>query len=240
MKIAWSGLADEGYWNLIAQYCLPSWEQLPGDKFIIHDSNKINITGAKIIDLETVLDKTCSFLQDPRTVRKSTNFWKKMQSQVWAFRNLKDYDYIILLDTDIEVINFNEEKLYNEIKNFSKSNMLWGCGTSQTDKHDSGFIILNPNCKDTEILINTYENLWNSGKIFDLHRPYDGDAVESLFAEYPRYKIRNTDCERGFHYYDTGFLHYGSKTPKELRKNMTATEIFDDIISIALSKTNTK
>jgi hypothetical protein len=215
-KINWSGLADENYWKYIAQYCVPSWTNLPGEKYIISDSKKINISKINIIDWDKVPNVDAKFLKLTDRL-KPLNFWRKMQSQVWAIRNLTDCNFLVLLDTDIEILDFNEEMFSIEIDNLVNSNLIWATGESNRSGHDSGFIILNmahPQLKD---LTDYYENIWESGNIFKLAKWYDGHAVESMFEKYPSYKIRNRDYGSGLHVYNLGLVHYGSKLPKQLR-----------------------
>jgi hypothetical protein len=216
MNIAWSGLADEKYYDYIAKYCLPSWSKLPGKKYVIHDSNRINIEGIDVINWNIVPKLESTFLKNTKR-KKSINFWRKMQSQVWAARNLTDCDYLVLLDTDIEVLDIDLELLEQELESFKNSNLVWATGRSQSRLHDSGFIILRMNHPDLINLINDYENIWESGGIFNLNKSYDGDAVKSLFDKYPSYKIMNTDYGKGLHIYDVGVVHYGSKIPKAMR-----------------------
>jgi hypothetical protein len=52
------------------------------------------------------------------TNKKQLNFWRKMQSQVWAIQNLTEYDFVFLLDTDVEILDFDQEYFDNVIKNF--------------------------------------------------------------------------------------------------------------------------
>lgn len=220
-KISWSGLADEKYYNYIAQYCLPSWEKLPGDKHIIHDNDAILHPFLNLIKERNILNKSANFLKiKSKTKSKTYNFWRKMQSQVWAFKNLKNCDFLVLLDTDIEVTgNFNIENFNTELTKFNETDFPWATGRSQSRLHDSGFIILKMNNEVTKKLIDHYENIWESGQIYKLAKSYDGHAVESMFEKYPSYKIMNTDYGKGFHVYDLGFVHYGSKLPKSLRIN---------------------
>ena len=121
MNIAWSGLADSEYWEYIAKYCVPSWTKLPGDKYIIHDSDKININGIQIVDWESSYNPNAPYLSMPQSRKyKERNFWRKMQSQVWALRNLRQYDWLFLMDTDVEILNFSQselERIAGEIKN---------------------------------------------------------------------------------------------------------------------------
>lgn len=230
MKIKWSGLADEKYYEYIAKYCLPSWNKLPGEKYIVHDSNKINYDFLNIIKAKKVENYDAPFWAVQKERKKTNNFWRKMQSQVWAVRNIKDCDFLVLLDTDIEVLDFNEEKFNSIMDDFLKTDLIWATGRSQRRGHDSGFIVFNMQHSKLHELIDHYENIWNSGAIFDLKKSYDGHAVESMFDLYPSYKISNTDYGSGFHVYDLGFVHYGSKIPKKIRAESldTGTEIVEE------------
>ena len=226
MKIKWSGLADANYYEYIAKYCLPSWENLPGEKYIVHDKDLITLPFLNIVDEHSVLNLDSPFKQMERERKKTNNFWRKMQSQVWAVRNIKDCDFLILLDTDIEVFDFNFEKLKESIIEFKETNYVWASGMSQRNGHDSGFIIFNMHHPDLNTLIDEYENIWNSGRIYELEKSYDGHAVESMFNKWPSYKLKNIDWGDGFHvYHGEGLVHYGSVIPKQLRSQFVGTGI---------------
>ena len=216
MNIAWSGLADDNYWGHIAQYCVPSWTALPGDKFIVHDAQTVQIPDITVIPWDIVVNDDSNF---PKQCLKTKphGFWRKMQSQVWAVRNLTDYDWLVLLDTDVEIVDFDQIEFERILEEFKDSNLIWATGESQKRKLDAGHIIFNMRHPDLYKLIDTYENIWESGDIFKLERYYDGHAVQSLFDRYPSYKIKNTDHGGGLHTYKIGTVHYGSKIPKALR-----------------------
>jgi hypothetical protein len=216
MKIAFSGLADENYWEYIAKYCVESWKKLPGDKFIVHDSNKIKIKGIDVVQWDSIVNNNAKFLT-LSTNKKQLNFWRKMQSQVWAIQNLTEYDFVFLLDTDVEILDFDQEYFDNVIKNLIESNLVWATGESQLRKEDACHIIINMKHPQLSEFVETYEDIWNSGKIFELARAYDGYVVEYMFTKFPSYKIKNRDYGKGLHVYDLGTVHWGSKEPKALR-----------------------
>jgi hypothetical protein len=231
LSIAWSGLADSKYYHYIAKYCLPSWHQLPGDKFIVHDSNDITDHNFKVIDWEYAYNRDNTFTKKCKRT-KPVNFWRKMQSQIWALKNLRDYDWVILLDTDVEVLNFNLLEFHSILTGIKENKVIWATGESQKKRLDAGHIVVNMKDPRLDQLIYDYENIWESGKIFELFRYYDGNAVESLFEIYPSYKILNTDHGGGLHTYELGTVHYGSKIPKLLRAlyNNTTNFMVDEII----------
>lgn len=218
MKIVWVGLADNNYWNYIAKYCVPSWVNLPGDRYIITDDKDLKINDKfKIIDISNVINKDSKFLKRNEGSRKVHNFWRKMQTQVWAINTMKEYDFVILFDTDIEVFDFNEESFKNTLKELKDKDMVWATGQSQRRGHDSGFIVVNMAHKNVPILFAEYEDIWDSGKINTLPKAYDGDAVETLLEKYPSIKIKNKDYGKGMHVYDLNVVHWGSKEPKAER-----------------------
>jgi hypothetical protein len=215
-KLNWAGLADHIYYEIIAKHCLPSWRILPGKKYVIHDKDSIHIADIEIVEYNKVENKHSKFLLSGPS-KKSWNFWRKMQSQVYAIRNLKKCDFLILLDTDIEVLEFDLKQFEDYLDKLVKSNYVWATGESNRGGHDSGFIVLNMKHPKLRELTDHYENIWESGEIFNLKKWYDGNAVESMFDLYPSLKIKNIDYGQGFHVYDIGFVHYGSKIPKQMR-----------------------
>ena len=215
MNIAWVGLADIKYWEYIAKYCVPSWPALPGDKYIITDDPNFKLDdNFKIVNFDKIKNNESKFIARNEGSRKVHNFWRKMQSQVWAAKNLTQYDFVVLFDTDIECIDFNNEKFEEVLKKVVDENFLWATGQSQRRGHDSGFIVINMKHENRVQAFSEYEDIWDSGKITTLTRAYDGDAMESMLDVYPSLKIRNTDYGKGLHIYDLGVVHWGSKEPK--------------------------
>jgi hypothetical protein len=231
LSIAWSGLADSKYYHYIAKYCLPSWQYLPGDKFIVHDSNDITDHNLKVINWEYAYNRDNTFTKKCKRT-KPVNFWRKMQSQIWALKTLREYDWVILLDTDVEVLNFNQTEFTKILNGIKESKLFWATGESQKKRLDAGHIVVNMRDPRLNQFIFDYEYIWESGRIFELDRYYDGQAVESLFNVYPSYKIPNTDHGGGLHTYELGTVHYGSKIPKLLRAlyNKTTNFMVDEII----------
>lgn len=217
MNIAWSGLADLKYYEYIAQYCIPSWNKLPGDKYIIYDvPYTFELPKFFLVPWNDIYNQRNKFT-DFCSRTKPMNFWRKMQSQVWALKALRNYDWVVLLDTDVEILNFDQAELEKIIKEVKQNNFIWATGESQKGYLDAGHVIVNMQDPRLDKLIYEYEDIWESKKIFSLYRAYDGDALETMLTKYPSYKIKNTDHGGGLHTYKLGTVHYGSKIPKEIR-----------------------
>ena len=238
-KIAWVGLADKKYWEYIAQYCVPSWEKLPGDKFIITDDlTMCSNDFAKLIDLNEVKNHNAQFLNN-KVSKKTVNFWKKMQTQRWAVSELKDYDFVILTDTDIEILDFDLDKFYSGLKNIRNTDKLWGVGFKKDffdDSVDSGFIVVNMCYKDVDTAFEDYENYWESGKVFDLKKSYDGNVIGKMIFEYPTSYFYTKGYGDGHFVYDLGMIHWGGKLPKQIRKELK-TDVYEYVQKLtALNK----
>jgi hypothetical protein len=220
LNIAWSGLSDFNYWNHIAKYCVPSWQELPGDKFLICDNAELSVPNINIVPWDTVVDPDAKFPKIHSRGRKQTNFWRKMQSQVWAINNLKNYDWLVLLDTDIEVYQLNLESIYNIITQLSEKNLLWATGESQDGFLDAGVIIINTAHPELDKFTEVYKDFWESGKIKSLEHGYDGDVVVEMLKMYESLKIRNFNHGQGMHSYNFGLFHWGSKESKPIRREL--------------------
>lgn len=217
-KIAWSGLADLEYWNAIASYCVPSWVNLPGDKFLVSDIETIDLD-ISLIKWSDVGDGTQGFPVKFSRGTKQTNFWRKMKSQVWAIRNLKKYDFLVLLDTDIEVCDFNIDRFIKIIEDIKYHNIVWSIGSS-LEGIDAGFVIVNCNHEKISSLVNDYENYWESGQILSLPNGYDGDVVQEMIKQYEPILVPNQKIDFGQYYYDIGLFHWGSKLSKPIRRGL--------------------
>jgi len=220
LNIAWSGLSDLNYWNWIAKFCVPSWEVLPGDKFLICDSADITVPSVNIIPWDSVVNIESKFPTTYSRGRKQTNFWRKMQSQVWAIKNLKKYDWLVLLDTDIEVYTLKLESLQEVLDQLQDKNLLWATGESDDGFLDAGIIIINVKHSEIDNFIKIYEDFWETGKIKTLEHGYDGDVVVEMLKLYDSIKIKNFNHGQGMHSYEIGFFHWGSKESKPIRQEL--------------------
>ena len=76
MKINWSGLADEKYYEYIAKYCLPSWKKLPGEKFIVHDSDVITHEHLTVVPWKNVANFESDYwVKYNKSKKKTNNFY---------------------------------------------------------------------------------------------------------------------------------------------------------------------
>ena len=232
MNIAWCGVADNHYWNRIARYCVPSWRDLPGTVFCINEQKAQATNGMISISYQRAIDTECKF-RSIADGAKIVNFWKKMRSQIWALDNLAWADVIVMLDTDIEAVNFDQDRFYHAAQEFLESRQLWatshraGCEITNNRPYiDSGVVFFNPQHPDAREWRKNYEAIWNSGAIWHLPAPYDGDAVVCMLRLYPSFRINHLNINKGCNLYAWGMTHWGSVS-KQWRKTAKPREVHD-------------
>jgi hypothetical protein len=227
MKIAWITLADKSYYKNYAEKLLPSWNVLPGDKFLVTDFNPI-IEHFSIVDWNTINDPLSKFINQFSKSKKENNFWRKMLTQTWAVNNLQPYDILVLLDSDIEVTSFNETQFFKEINLLKENDVLWSIGLKSSEdilkyknkvvtepSIDSGFIIVNNTHSNKDITFNEYKDFWETGKIRNLKKAADGEVMSEMIKKYNCNFLKTKMTGPGQIVYDIGFYHYAGKKNKE-------------------------
>lgn len=227
MNTAWVTIADYQYYHHIAKLCLPSWDKLPGEKFLITDLTETDLPHMTTIAWDSVKNHNSVFLKNCKS-NKAYNFWKKMQAQNWALCNLTGYDFVVLMDSDIESYNFDPGQFENILWSMRQQGLMWA--TSHRMNHilskesmvlDAGIIIFdlaNPNLRSWR---NAYQQIWESGAIYYLPHPYDGDAVICMMRHHPSLRFGFYTIGKGQNFYPMGFMHWGSGVGKQRRRTLT-------------------
>lgn len=244
MNIAWCGVTDRHYWGRIAKHCVPSWNILPGQVFCINEEKNLNITGVTSISYQRTIETDCKF-RSVADGAKIVNFWKKMRSQIWALDNLAWADVIVLLDTDIEAVAFDQDRFMQRARDFLTSQQMWatshrqGCAVTSDQAYiDSGVIFFNPRHPDLRDWRNNYEAIWNSGAIWHLPRPFDGDAVVCMLRLYPSFRINHRNIAKGCNLYAWGMTHWGSVS-KQWRQSAQQSQVLDRVLAPLAEFTDT-
>lgn len=225
-----AGLCDINYYNYIGKWCLPTWKNVDCDKILLTDDiDFVNEHSIKSIQYDDVINFQCNFITNLCNKRKPINFWKKMQCQIWTFKRYqKEYDFILFLDADIEIVNFNQEIFKEIISKFKSQNNVWALGMSNDNGLDAGVFMINCKHPNLDDLIFDYEQVWESGKILELHRPYDGEAVAYTCKKYQHSIITNKNLGKGQHFYNWGGFHWGGKESKLFRSTLQNSKEYID------------
>lgn len=217
-----AGMCDKNYWEHIAKYCVPSWKMFPYDRVIISDDKDIvSKDFATVLDQETFIDYNSNFNTKYCKKIKPFTFWKKMQGQVHAIKTYKNtHDWLLFLDTDIELFDFNKELFDIEFEKLKQSNNIWTIGNYNLGGPDVGVIVFNLKHPNIDKLLDDYVNVWESGKILELGKAYDGEAVLYTTNKYPCNKLEMSHYINGLHIYDNGLCHWCGKSAKVIRQRI--------------------
>lgn len=186
MKILWTSGTSRRYYTTVSSNTLPSWKYLDGDKKIYTDQDML-IGG---INTETV---NFNYWPEPSDLTPSEyKFYRKSRSIVSALKgSIGQYDYLIWLDGDVEVITKphlpkilpRKDQVLSTIKKFSKN----GTGL------DSGFIAFNLKHKKIHNLLFEYTQYWQLEKLNDLPYRYDACVLEKILENYNWKNLINED-----------------------------------------------
>jgi hypothetical protein len=216
MKILWTSGASQRYYSSVSGYTLESWKYLIGDKILYLDEP------FKIPTIETrntLFSKWRLPPQDFNTTEKK--FWRKSRSIVSALNDAikENYDYVIWLDGDVEVIKQpdldailpNGDEVVSAVQNKQK----FGTGL------DTGFVAFNLNSKQFNNLLFEYTYFWQTPKIHDLPYRFDAPVLEKILEKHiwknlyvDRDVKGKSHCGFENSLLDSYFIHYWGKKQK--------------------------
>jgi hypothetical protein len=149
-----------------------------------------------------------------------------MQTQLWAVKNLK-YDFIILIDADIEVVDYSFHTFNQELSKLKENNIPWAVGlkpkediekfkkkTTLGPDIDSGMIVVNTAHKSIEEIFTAYEQFWETGSIHELKKAADGEVIFELIKKYPCNFLTTKMLGPGKILYEFGLFHHAGKSNK--------------------------
>jgi hypothetical protein len=160
-----------------------TWNQLPGDKILLIDGGINYIDGVIVKDFWELIHKDYNWLKEIRPT-KASRFWFKGMTLYYALKNIKT-DYVVWIDADVFVVNDIDITML-DIGNSLFSTMYFKSYISEKPDYvaETGLQIFNMHHKDVEKYANEYLDYWESLKILQLYRAYDGYVTGDLIPKY--------------------------------------------------------
>ena len=212
--ITWITSFSKVYYEHVAQYNLPTWQHLEGNKVIMVENfpefkhNDANIVDAQLAYPSKDIHWNIS--------GKKHKFWKKGKCFIWALRNLKTR-YIIWLDSDVKV--FSTPDLSKFMPEEGQVGTII-CGNLK--QAESGFVIIDRHHPLLNTWLKEYEEAWYNGIVDTLHRPWDNDVLWYVLKKLPHKNLSKSVQKSPQGFEDTDLLdymyHYSGKRQKELVK----------------------
>jgi hypothetical protein len=199
--ITWVSTIDAEKYDAFYRNAIDTWHQLPGKKILYMDGVSSVIPDIEVIDFWSTVDRTKSaWLSDSRP-KKAHRFWFKGHTVYHALKE-KYSKYVIWLDADVlvekpptlEMLDIGDYPF--AMMEFKHS--LYPEGHLLGKAIESGLQIFNLHHNDIDTIRDEYYNYWESGKIFELYRPYDGWVSTEISKKYKFLNLVNATHEKRF------------------------------------------
>lgn len=168
MNLLWVTSYNSQYYDATTVNIIDTWKKLPGDIKFINDD----------IDKNNFLD--CNFKKNNLS-KIEVKFWKKSRSILNFLYSHKDYDFIVWLDADVEILQTPEviNILPESHQLLSANKKIPQNGTSL----DTGFIAFNMKYKRLNEFLKIYETFWLTDNFEKLPFRYDAPALEYILKK---------------------------------------------------------
>lgn len=229
-QITWVSTIDAARYNWAYRYAIDSWHLLPGRRILFLDGEATVRPEIETQDFWLTVDRDKShWLQQPRP-KKAHRFWFKGHTIYHALKQ-KFTRYVVWIDADVLVTKSMPAGMITTdgyafaMMEFKHS--LFPEGHSWGRAIESGFQIFDTEHYQIDAIAEEYYAFWETGKIFELFRPYDSwvsTAVSKQHSFLNLVKYNNEKRfigENTFLYTDFAdyMIHFLGKGNKEQIKN---------------------
>lgn len=194
--ITWvSTISSEKYYESYKD-SIDTWSILPGRKILFLDGIAEVIPEIEAIDFWSTVDHNSSKWLSKSRPKKANRFWFKGHTIYHALKE-KYSKFVIWIDADVLVKKTPPLDLL-DIKDYVVAMMefkhsLYPEGHLLGKAIESGLQIFNTEHRDLDKLREEYYDYWESEKIFNLYRPFDGWVSTEISKKYNFLNL--VDCE---------------------------------------------
>lgn len=165
-----------------------TWHRLPGKKIILLEGKQTTLDFAEVIDYWSVIDRDSSKWFNTVKSKKALRLSYKSYAIWWAIKNLNT-DRLVFLDADVVVHDSFSEEL-TDIGNELWASMMFNHSSNpEFDQTglivESGLQIFNMHHRDIQNYADVYIDYFESGKIYELFKPYDNIVSCRMIEHYP-------------------------------------------------------
>lgn len=206
------------YWELVGQYCIPTWD-LPGRVTVYVEQTDGDIKWVKDIPFNTEILTVPDLPLDPKfPTRKFLKFWGKAWAQIYTIKHRANNERVIWLDADIEQVAPATERMFAFKLKTAVAMMNSGDGQ---DCWESGIVVFNEDQNKLGKFAHIYHSRWKDQDFLEtLWRPYDAQVLGSVAESSGYTNLCKESCPNALAvkttiYADT-FHHWINKENKEL------------------------
>lgn len=176
---------------------IETWGLLPGKKILFLDGKQQTLNNIEVIDFWSKVDDRFQWPKEPRPT-KAHRFWFKAYSLYYSLTNFKD-DYVIWIDADVYA-NHTFDKELLDIKDHLFSTMWFKSNIKEKPEYvaETGLQIFNMKHVDIKKYAEEYISYWETLKLYDLYRGYDGYVTGDLIPKYDFVNLVDKDHSSRF------------------------------------------
>ena len=187
--ITWVTSLSREYWENCAKYTMPTWNNLPGDVFIVWDDKPVDLDfGTKVNFWKEVTSPEDPWIKEGMGGTKADRFWKKSRVQVWAARKFKGL--VVWIDADMTCTH--QLTKVTAVELLHPKDNVWASLDSGRDwplvddcPIDTGLVAFNTRHPEFSNFIKDYSLTWYNGDIYDLPQAYDHHAANHVRKKWP-------------------------------------------------------
>jgi len=185
---------SKNYWNETGQYCIKTWNSLPGKITVYIDQKDGDLDWIKDIPFHKELLYVPNLearVADRAKVRK---FWGKATAQITACRNRGLDERIIWIDADVENTLANMPPVIFNFE-FPEPVAVMNSGDHE-DCWESGIVIFNQRGEKFDRFVRLYEKAWlDEDTLLGLYRPYDAQVIGHVASERGYKNLCQRECK---------------------------------------------
>jgi len=161
---------------------MQSWHLIEGHKKLyLEGSCPTKLNDVEVLDYFDIVPKDCQWIKQKQP-KKANRFWFKAQTIYHAI-NEKPSRYVCWIDADVQaldncVIDTNLEGYLFSAMQFLNSGFGAKIGI------ESGLMVFDTEHELIDKFSNEFISYWETGKVFELIRPYDALVMDEMASKY--------------------------------------------------------
>lgn len=188
-KVAWISTLNSGLFQQHYGDAVKTWGNLPGEKYMLFDGDFPNLNFITFLNYWDCIDTQKSKWFTRKIGKKALRLSYKAYAIIWALENLKNYDIVIWIDSDVSVLKSIDENLL-DIGDDLWASLLFNYSpnlefNNQGYSVESGIQIFNMTHNDIHRYKECYKDFYESGKVDFLYRPYDNWVSKEMTKQFP-------------------------------------------------------
>ena len=198
--VTWVSTIDSAKYNASYKDSIDTWNLLPGRKILFLDGEADVIPEIEVVEFWSTVNKESSKWLSESRPKKANRFWYKGHTIYYALKE-KYSKFVIWIDADVLVkqpLPLDLLEIQEVVAMMEFKHSLYPDGHLLGRAIESGLQIFNTEHPDIDKLREDYYDYWESGKILQLYRPFDGWVSTEISKQYEFLNLVDVSHENRF------------------------------------------